>query len=92
MIRRFIYAVVAGSVIATSSAAAPQSDAEIRKAIIQASINSYSGSCPCPYNAMRNGAACGGRSAWSKPGGYAPKCYPSDVSKEEVEAHRRSGF
>jgi len=84
------WAVVALALVATRAAAGPISDAQIRKAIIQLSINSYSGSCPCPYNAMRNGAACGGRSAWSKPGGYAPKCYPSDVSKEEVEAYRRA--
>jgi hypothetical protein len=26
---------------------------------------------------MRNGRACGGRSAYSRPGGAAPLCYPS---------------
>ena len=29
------------------------SDAEIRQLLIQQSISSYSGSCPCPYNIMR---------------------------------------
>lgn len=35
------------------------SDSEIRQLLIQQSISSYSGSCPCPYNVMRNGRRCG---------------------------------
>lgn len=35
--------------------------------------------CPCPYSAMRNGAACGNRAAWAKPDGRTPKCYFQDV-------------
>lgn len=38
---------------------------KIKQAIIQESIESYSGNCPCPYNSARNGSRCGGRSAWS---------------------------
>jgi len=33
------------------------------------------GSCDCPYDVMRNGRSCGGRSAYSRPGGRKPKCY-----------------
>lgn len=33
------------------------------------------GSCDCPYDRMRNGRSCGGRSAWSKPGGRQPVCF-----------------
>ncbi|WP_082376591.1 SH3 domain-containing protein [Ahrensia marina] len=33
------------------------------------------GSCDCPYDRMRNGARCGGRSAWSRPGGRSPICF-----------------
>lgn len=49
-------------------------DQQIRKQIIQQSISSYRGSCPCPYSTARNGSSCGGRSAYSRAGGYQPKC------------------
>lgn len=47
--------------------------------MIKKSIMSYKGSCPCPYNTMKNGRLCGKRSAWSKPGGASPLCYLSDI-------------
>lgn len=34
-----------------------------------------SGSCDCPYDYARNGSLCGGRSAYSRPGGREPICY-----------------
>ncbi len=77
--------------LSTGASAAPKSDAQIKKEIIQQSIASYPGNCPCPYNTARNGSSCGARSAWSRAGGYAPMCYPSDVSKADVDAYRRSG-
>ena len=64
------------------------SDDEIRQLLIQQSIRSYSGSCPCPYNTARNGSRCGGRSAYSKPGGASPLCYAKDVSDAMVERYR----
>lgn len=33
------------------------------------------GRCDCPYDLMRNGRLCGGRSAYSRPGGRSPICY-----------------
>ena len=65
------------------------SDAEIAQQIIRESIASYPGNCPCPYNSTRNGSACGRRSAYSKPGGYSPICYPNDVSPEMIENYRK---
>ena len=50
---------------------------DARSAIIRQSIASYPGSCPCPYNRDRGGRRCGGRSAWSRAGGYSPLCYDS---------------
>jgi hypothetical protein len=67
----------------------PLSESSIKKKIIAESIASYSGNCPCPYSTMRNGRACGGRSAYSKPGGAAPVCYEKDVSQEMVNQWRR---
>lgn len=66
------------------------SDAQIKQQIIAESIASYPGPCACPYNTARNGSRCGGRSAWSRRGGYAPACFDSDVSKADVEAWRSS--
>lgn len=68
----------------------PLSDAQIKKILIQQSLDSYPGNCPCPYNTDRAGRSCGRRSAYSKPGGYAPLCYPDDVTPEMVEEYRKS--
>lgn len=59
------------------------SGAAVRQAkndLIRQSLAAYPGSCACPYNSDRAGRRCGGRSAWSRPGGYAPICYSSDVT------------
>jgi hypothetical protein len=73
-----------------SQPAEAATDAQIKQKIIQESIDSYPGNCPCPYNADRAGRSCGRRSAYDRPGGYAPKCYASDVSAAEVRAYRQS--
>ncbi len=81
---------VAMVLLSTPSNALPQqSDAAIKQAIIRASIAAYPGNCPCPYNSARNGSRCGARSAYSRGGGYAPMCYASDVSAEQVARYRR---
>lgn len=72
-----------------SPAEAQRSDAQIRQEIVRQSIAAYPGNCPCPYNTDRAGRRCGGRSAYSRPGGYAPKCYARDVTQAEVAAYRR---
>lgn len=64
-------------------------DARIREILIRQSIANYWGSCPCPYNTDRAGRRCGRRSAYSRPGGASPLCYPRDVSDAAVEAYRR---
>ena len=65
------------------------SDDQIEKLIIRESIANYPGSCPCPYNYARNGSMCGGRSAYSRAGGYSPICYPQDVTKEMIRRYRQ---
>lgn len=57
---------------------------QVVDAIIKASLRSYSGACPCPYNIMRSGRRCGGSSAHSEPGGRSPICYPGDVSDRMI--------
>jgi hypothetical protein len=94
--RRFALAGPGGLFIAAAvailafSAATAQSDGQIRQTIVRQSIAAYPGACPCPYSVMRNGRACGGRSAYSRPGGAAPLCYPADVSAAQVQARRRA--
>ena len=67
---------------------ATPSDYQIRQAIISLSIADYPGSCPCPYNVDRAGRRCGARSAYSRPGGYEPLCYASDVTAPMIAAFR----
>jgi hypothetical protein len=64
------------------------SDRDIRRQMIEQSLSSYSGSCPCPYNIDRAGRSCGARSAYSRPGGASPLCYPSDISDAQVQSFR----
>ncbi len=64
------------------------SDAAIRTALIKQSRLSYSGSCPCPYNRDRGGRSCGRRSAYSRPGGASPLCFPQDVTATMITEFR----
>lgn len=68
---------------------AAKTDAEVRQAIIDESIAGYRGNCPCPYNTDRAGRRCGGRSAYSRPGGASPICYAKDVSQGMVDDYRK---
>jgi hypothetical protein len=70
-------------------AVTPVSDDAIRQRFVQQSVAQYSGSCPCPYNVDRGGRRCGGRSAYSRPGGESPYCYASDVPVSTIEAYRQ---
>jgi hypothetical protein len=74
---------------ATAVAKQELSDEEIRAMVIQQSIAQYPGVCACPYSVSRNGSRCGGRSAYSKPGGYSPICFPHDVPDEMVRLYRQ---
>lgn len=62
--------------------------AQIALILMTQSQSRYSGSCPCPYYTDRAGRRCGGRSAYSRPGGASPLCYTSDVSMAMVEQFR----
>jgi hypothetical protein len=66
-----------------------KTDDEIRQAIIAQSIASYRGNCPCPYNSDKAGHKCGGRSAYSRPGGASPVCYAKDVTQKMVDDYKR---
>jgi hypothetical protein len=66
--------------------------AAIAAIIVQASRDQYHAGgrpCACPDDTARNGSSCGGRSAYSRPGGAAPLCYPSDVTAAMIESYRQ---
>ena len=66
--------------------------AAIAAIIVQASRDQYHATgrpCACPDDSARNGSACGGRSAYSRPGGASPLCYPSDVTAAMIESYRQ---
>ena len=65
-----------------------ENTAAVKRKIIQQSIERYPGNCPCPYNTARNGSRCGKRSAYNRAGGYAPLCYPEDVSERMVKEYK----
>jgi hypothetical protein len=70
---------------------ARSTDQEIAAKIMQDSRAAYYATghpCACPEDRARNGSRCGGRSAYSRPGGASPKCYVSDVTPSEIEAYR----
>jgi hypothetical protein len=78
---------------AAAQRASELADVQVRDAIIKESIAAYLATghpCACPYNLARNGSQCGGRSAYSRPGGAEPLCYPKDVSDGMVADWRRS--
>jgi len=65
-----------------------KSTSEIKQKIIQQSIASYPGNCPCPYNRASNGSRCGKRSAYSRSGGYAPICFKSDITPKMMKRYK----
>jgi len=86
-----ILALVYGS--ASAQGIGKLSDAQIATIIVQASRNAYYATghpCACPDDRARNGSRCGGRSAYSRPRGAEPKCYPKDVTAADVAAYRAS--
>lgn len=65
----------------TASMAGQLTDEEVRESIVQESIAAYHATgrpCARPYDVARNNSSCGDRSAYSRPRGAAPLCYPKD--------------
>lgn len=83
-------ALALAAILASSPASAQRaSDDDLRRQMIEDSIRSYSGNCACPYNLARNGSRCGNRSAYSRPGGASPLCYPEDISQAMLDDYKR---
>jgi hypothetical protein len=65
--------------------------AAIAALIVEASRKAYYATghpCACPDDRMRNGRACGSRSAYSRPGGASPLCSPADVTEAMIKSYR----
>ena len=90
-----ISALAALAILSAGSAFArePLSDAQVRDIMVKESVARYLATghpCACPYNLARNGSSCGGRSAYSRPGGASPLCYPKDISDGMVADWKRT--
>jgi hypothetical protein len=75
-----------------SSATVALTLAAIAALIVEESRQAYYAigrSCACPEDLTPTGRRCGGNSAYSRPGGASPFCYPSDVPPERIEQYRR---
>lgn len=87
LVRIVVTTLALGAVFAQTKS--KPTDLEIKQLLIKQSIAAYSGSCPCPYSVDRAGRSCGRRSAYSRPGGAAPLCYPQDVTQKMVDEYRK---
>jgi hypothetical protein len=86
----FLAFITAGSALGQSTSAEQRklSDSEVRLLLVQESIAAYNGACPCPETRNSRGARCGGNSAYSRPGGSRPLCYPTDVTDAMIQRYR----
>lgn len=70
---------------------ASMSDAAIVALIIATSVAAYKANgkpCACPSDTMRNGRTCGPNSAYLRPSGHRPFCFPADVTAAMITAYR----
>ena len=63
-------------------------EGEIRQAIIAEGIARHPGSCACPFSSDRAGRRCGRRSAYGRPEGESPLCFPEGITDAMVAAYR----
>ena len=91
-IRKSVFLLTEPTTLPPWLAATAPTDDQIRQQIVHQSVAEYHGTghpCACPYDLERNGRMCGRVSAYSRPGGAAPLCYPQDVSDGMVADWRR---
>jgi hypothetical protein len=81
-----------GIAIPATAQSVALTDGDIADIMVRESRNQYHATgkpCACPDDSARNGSACGGRSAYSRPGGASPLCYRSDVTAAMMDVYRR---
>lgn len=72
----------------TPTLAQRMTDEEIRKILIEESLASYSGPCPCPYSYAPNRSQCAGASAYSMLKAPYLLCYDADVKPHMIYDYR----
>ncbi|MBI2790978.1 MAG: hypothetical protein HYX61_03380 [Gammaproteobacteria bacterium] len=66
----------------------PLTDGDIRNYILSGNLSTFTEECPCPYSLDNKKNVCGENSEYVKNPGTL-KCYPGDVTDEEVRQYRR---
>ena len=66
-------------------------EAVVVMVLMAASVFGYTGNCACPHYTAANGSRCGKRSAYDRPNGAKPLCYPTDVTPQMLTAFRTTG-
>lgn len=70
----------------------PLTDGDIRNYIVSGSISNYPEVCPCPFSTSQGADKqmheCGDQSAYIQ-NPESVKCYPGDVTDQEVRQYRR---
>jgi hypothetical protein len=86
-----LLAIVTRAVAAYPGAALSLTDGQIAEHIVrQSRADDYATDhpCACPDDLARNESMCGRRSAYSRPGGAAPECYPQDITASDIAAYK----
>jgi hypothetical protein len=86
---RVLTLALAALVLAVPPALARMADDEVRRLIINESLQRWNAECPCPYSSAWNGQQCGNNSAYIKRIPGAPYCYPQDVPPGVIYQYRR---
>ncbi len=63
-------------------------DEEIRKILVEESVATYSGHCPCPYSYARDRSQCADASAYSMARAPSLLCYAADVTRHMIQDYR----
>jgi hypothetical protein len=90
MLRTIIFTLLVLASVAARADQCPVPLDTVKQAMIKENLASYPGNCPCPYFSDRAGRSCGRRSAYSRPGGYAPLCYLTDITDDQAQAYCQS--
>ena len=68
----------------------PMTQDDLRDLLLDNSVASYPGYCPCPYSRNVDGFECGVEAAYYKPGGFRIKCYPQNLKGQDYIFYRKN--
>ena len=73
-------AVIVLSILTLTTADSAETDDDIARTLVQASIAIYDKACACPYHLNSKGQECARTSAYRRDNGGKLLCYRSDVT------------